>query len=53
MRGGGVWDLQKNKKNSHFLKNSQPTGVGAEGGSGEIRMVSQLLLVLNYDSFPK
>ena len=44
-------DLQKKKKNSHFLKNSQPRG--GEGGSGEVGMVSQLLPVLNYDSFPK
>ena len=52
MRGGGL-DLQKKKKNSHFLKNSQLRGgEGGEGGSGEVGMVSQLLPVLNYDSFP-
>ena len=45
-------DLQKKKKNSHFLKNSQPRG-GEGGGSGESGMVSHFLPVLNYDSFPK
>ena len=50
MRGGGL-DLQRKKKNFHFLKNSQPTG-GEGGGSGGIGMVSHPLPVLNYDSFP-
>ena len=47
---GGL-DLQKKKKNSHFLKNSQPRG--GEGGSGEVGMVSKLLPVWSYDGFPK
>ena len=44
---GGL-DFRKKKKNSHFLEKTQPGG----GGSGEAGMVSQLLPVLNYDSFP-
>ena len=37
-------------KTTSHIKKLFPTEVG--GGSGEIGMVSQLLLVLNYDSFP-
>ena len=37
--------------NSHFLKIPNQEG-GREGGSGEVGMVSQLLPVFSYESFP-
>ena len=46
--------VDPSKKEENFpLFEKFPTYFGGRGGSGEIRMVSQLLPVLNYDSFPK
>ena len=50
MRGGGSGPPKKEEKFPLFEK--FPTYRGGGGGSEEIRMVSQLLPVLNYDSFP-
>ena len=48
MRGGGSGPPKKEEKFPLFEK--FPTYGG--GVSGEVKMVSQLLPVLNYDSFP-
>ena len=52
MRGGGVWTSKKGRKNPTFWKIPN-LGGGVKGGDGEGGMVSQLLPVMNYDSFPK
>ena len=38
-------------RKSHFLKTSQPRGGG--GGSGEVGMVSYILPVFSFESFPR